>query len=522
MSHRSGVDFRRIYSPAGGVGLRPPAPVYLGRNSHFANSNPKGSATTHATLLDLAALLHRNNVSQVTAKDVENRPYGAAAGVPAGYTYLLQLVAHDLVLTAEEIGNGPAGYNHKGNLRRVQFQLETLFGGGPKVCPHIFDRDDSGWHKLRLGNFRDIQAAAPPWSGPTGELGRVVFSAQGDPNLGEGAMHDALLADPRNDDNPILAQLTVLFLKLFNHLSPPATKIVSDDNWRNAAGETVNIFRRLVLKDLLPRILMPQILQYYQGRPRWLDGERRNGSVSFEFAFAAGRIAHAMIRPVYQLNDAVRVELSDLLKADKYGRPMRQDWKIDWSLFFTDAPEAAPPRFNWASRFGLKMAFPMHMAVSALAPDLNGQTAAAGVVFRDLLRGEDMGVMRPADFAALVQGRESPLAGIGCLQNLLDPVLREAVVRQGLTALDTEGLLGPRQIDELAKAPPLLLYLMLEAQDCADGRTLGPLGSVLFAEAFRKVFQDGKRTVGYPVGPLEAKKFGAAGIQTMARLAAAL
>ena len=83
---------------------------------------------------------------------------GRIPHIPSGYTYLLQLVAHDLVQSSvpmsiiEETGSGML------NARRSGLRLDTIYGGGPMVCPLAYaldDKQDESRTRLRLGSLPD-------------------------------------------------------------------------------------------------------------------------------------------------------------------------------------------------------------------------------------------------------------------------------------------------------------------------------------------------------------------------------
>ncbi|WP_407112756.1 hypothetical protein [Bradyrhizobium sp. LMG 9283] len=53
--------------------------------------------------------------------------------IPAGYTYLLQLVAHDLVQTSFPISELENTATAVRNDRAYRLKLHTIYGGGPEV-----------------------------------------------------------------------------------------------------------------------------------------------------------------------------------------------------------------------------------------------------------------------------------------------------------------------------------------------------------------------------------------------------
>lgn len=63
--------------------------------------------------------------------------------IPSGYTYLLQLVAHDTVSTSLSIAVLEGTSTGVRNARSGALRLDTIYDGGPAVCPIAFQPDDA-------------------------------------------------------------------------------------------------------------------------------------------------------------------------------------------------------------------------------------------------------------------------------------------------------------------------------------------------------------------------------------------
>ena len=101
-----------------------------------------------------------------------DRPAQAAENprVPAGYTYLLQLTAHDLVSTTT--GFWSAGGPHPGvaNAAGAPLRLRTLYGDGPGACPFAFAPDgarDPTRSRFRLSAVGGEAAGGEPRPRPS-------------------------------------------------------------------------------------------------------------------------------------------------------------------------------------------------------------------------------------------------------------------------------------------------------------------------------------------------------------------
>ena len=80
--------------------------------------------------------------------------------IPSGYTYLLQLVAHDAVQTSVPFWAAAAHGLVSRNLRSSPLVLDTLYGGGPSVSPiayHAAGYSAADRTKLRVGRHQSTK-----------------------------------------------------------------------------------------------------------------------------------------------------------------------------------------------------------------------------------------------------------------------------------------------------------------------------------------------------------------------------
>ena len=122
-------------------------------------------------------------------------------GIPAAYTYLGQFVDHDL--TFDPISHlrealTPAQLQALVDFRTPRFDLDNLYGRGPDDQPYMYDDD-----KIYL-------LPGKPLSGKPFDPGAV--------DLPRGPNDLALIGDPRNDENRIVAQLHAIFLRFHNEV----------------------------------------------------------------------------------------------------------------------------------------------------------------------------------------------------------------------------------------------------------------------------------------------------------------
>jgi hypothetical protein len=374
--------------------------------------------------------------------------------LPAGYTYFGQLVDHDLSfdpVSSLQLRNDPAEVE---DFRTPRFDLDMLYGGGPQDMPYLYAQDRrSGGELLLVGDSR-------------AQFGGR-FAAQDLPRNAEGR---ALIGDPRNDENAILAQLHLVFLKLHNRVVGDLRDGRHAGHWSGQDGELFREAQRIVrwhyqwvvAKDFLPRVLPAGHLEglladapgQSQGRRRDRPARRRfafDGAPFMPAEFAAGayRFGHTLVRPSYQVSDrAPEVRLfatgPDPLDPTHLGgfRPLPARLVVDWSRFLELDP-AAPPQP--ARRLDTRLAGPL----TSLPPGVGPRgSAGRSLAWLNLSRGNALGLPSGQAVAAALGAPALSRAALG-----------------------------------LAGAPaPLWYYVLAEAATVGEGRRLGPVGATIVAE----------------------------------------
>ncbi|WP_415401167.1 hypothetical protein [Tateyamaria sp. SN3-11] len=492
-----------------------------GEFHHFAGGTGRTSQFSPHFLACLAKTVNRQRPIHLNTPDASGK-----RGVPAGYTYLFQLVGHDLTQTSNAPQGGADDPIWPVNLRRIGLELETVFGGGPIGCPMAYQvkgerNTRERTELLRVGEFRATGKKSHTIK--DGDFARAYYGGAPKGNHGCPVLDEALIPDVRNDDNVILAQLTVKFHKLYNRLAETALEKLPGDAAKAgniARVATVQIYRRIIRDDLLEKILHPAIYERGEAFAKLKNHGIEHGSVALEFAFGACRIAHSMVRGKYVLNDELApISLTKLLDHSSQGNPMltpiRDDWEVDWDLFFLKTDAAAPDNFNWAQRFGLELARGMLTPTAGMSPDFEGGPKAGtdGTLFRDLLRERSGALMSvndlltkidtfPGDLKGLVQAEMKKLDVQDVMKIALEGILQDGEGPQIMQA-------DPERV--LYSDPPLTLYLLCEAQVLGDeGRTIGPLGSFIIAHEMRRVFgSEGSNPIEKAAAKLEQITFNA-------------
>jgi len=290
-----------------------------------------GAAFDQADLEKLAEAMSAPAEDTPTAEtevDPEENP-----GIEAVYTYLGQFVDHDLTFDPTSSLREfltPAQLKDLVNFRTPRFDLDNLYGAGPNEQPYMYESD--GVHMLlgeaMSGNPIDKNAVQLP-RGPNGR---------------------ALIGDPRNDENRIVAQLHCAFLRFHNQVadamkgkSPTFQDVRQQVRWH---------YQWVLVNDFLPTIIAADIVRSVfpdPHSPELTIHKLKQGLelMPVEFSVAAYRFGHSMIRPEYRLNTTIErrpiFSGDDDDAADLGGfRPIPVDWAIDWQ-FFIDLEHGAVP-----------------------------------------------------------------------------------------------------------------------------------------------------------------------------------
>ena len=465
-----GSAFRNLFGPAKSEDL-------------YAEGKPDDA--TNALLRRLAFSMKRNTPQEESA-------------MPAGYTYLAQFATHDLVFNPTRVPNLFDGLTVRQDQRHQRLMLETLYGGGPGVCPHLFRRQDQFSNKERsamrlLFVFDDVKlesmrADLPESLGAYRDLPRVAFddgSARGEQLT---TLADVLLADPRNDDHLILAQMTTLFILLHNlfvgHLMDVRRRATSRDIFLLASKATTLIYRRILFEDLMPRLVHPEVLKAYMNDTNpWRLEQTTSSKMNREFSHAVFRAGHSLVRPRYKLNwepidgqeDTTIEEIIDRRSATepKGNLPHRDKWLIQWSNFFEISNDVTPQR---AAKITPEITKPF-----ADHKVFKSDSDGVGLGYIDLLRGAHSGVRSVDSLVRLMAVAKAPLA------EKMARCTWESEMKQWLTDmvdLGKENGLEVSDIDPLLKDPPLMFFVMYEASKEGGDYLFGPLASVVIAETF--------------------------------------
>jgi hypothetical protein len=381
--------------------------------------------------------------------------------IPAGFTYLGQMVDHDITLDLTSLSEklkDPLGIE---NFRTPSLDLDCLYGLGPDGSPHLYARGSSNDRK----------------HGPKFLIGKTFDSGEGVfrndlPRSPEGF---ALIGDHRNDENLLVAQTHLAFLKFHNkvcdHLA--AKGHPKDDIFSEARRIVSWHYQWIVLHDWVERLTEPGIVAKILHDGRKFYRFKKTPYMPVEFSAAAYRLGHSMVRQRYSQNRVFQ------------GRPFKEFFEFsglsgglvgDIANPVSPPPNTAFPTLpsNWIidwRRFhdlGLPMEPGVTMQASRtidpfLVEELHTLPGGGGnLAFRNLKRGVNLGLPSGQDVATAMK-----------VKNPLTP---------DEIASGSDGAVAKAQ--NLHTATPLWYYILKEAHVRHQGKLLGPVGSNIIAEVF--------------------------------------
>lgn len=258
--------------------------------------------------------------------------------VPAGYTYFGQFVDHDLTFDTTS-SLDPLNTNLPTNLRTPRLDLDCVYGSGPDDQPYMYESE--GLTKLRVGKTLD--------GGGKDDVIRI-----GDAQTGR-----AVIGDKRNDENSIVCQIQLAMIKFHNVVVDSLPGLSGRDLFLRAREEVRWTYQRILVDDYLPRIVDP--ITHAAFEQEWMrSGDNayklytpeKRGAIPIEFAGAAYRFGHSMVRQGYRLNRNTALDIfdgnNDASTSLVGFQPLPSSHVIDdWRRFFVDdATLPAGARFD--------------------------------------------------------------------------------------------------------------------------------------------------------------------------------
>lgn len=441
-----------------------PTPV---PSRQFCRLFAKGTQDSSESLVELGRLMETEQGDPNDNRD---------SIIPAGYTYLGQFIDHDITLDRTELETeGQIDPDKLQNFRSPALDLDSVYLGGPSENPELYEADGKRFKIGLTSNVAGLGIFA-------NDLPRLGAAASG-----EARPTDALIGDGRNDENLVVAQTHLAFLKFHNAL----VEANPDASFAEIRRRVVLHYQSIILTDFLPRVLDKDVLADVIANGRRFYTDDLAECMPVEFSVAAYRMGHSMVRPSYEWNRlfnsegsegiasfAQLFEFSGVSGRRRAGDPpfeglptLPSNWIVDWRRLydFSALGEAPHPQLNLARKLDTHMALDLQSLpeFQQIQPPLPAPLLSLAT--RNLLRGRLLSL--PSGQAVAEAMGITPLAS-------------EDIVRG--TSADQAQTLRQQGLDT---ATPLWFYILREAMVQGDGHHLGALGSRIVAEVLVGLIQ---------------------------------
>ena len=199
----------------------------------------------------------------------------------AGTTFVGQFIDHDVTFDTTSKLGVPTEPSSSPNSRSPSLDLDSVYGGGPIASPQLYDPTDHA--KLKVG-----------FGGLFEDLPRADDST-------------AIIGDPRNDENLMIAGLHSAFLLVHNRAvdsvraEDPSNSV--DEVFKEARRLTTWHYHWLVLHEFLPLFVGQAMVDDILANGRhFYRPQLGQAFMPVEFQGASYRFGHSMVRPSYRAN----------------------------------------------------------------------------------------------------------------------------------------------------------------------------------------------------------------------------
>jgi hypothetical protein len=379
-----------------------------------------------------------------------NRDNTENKDMTAGFTFLGQFLDHDMTFDPTSSLERQSDPESIENFRTPFLELDSVYGSGRAATPHLYDRN--------TGNLKFLIERL----GPAGSKDDLPRNSQNIP----------LIGDPRNDENVILSQLQLAFLKFHNKVVDHVMEGgIKDPN--EAFDEAQRLVRWhyqwIIVHEFLPTTVGKDVVDHVLKYGRQFYNWRNKPFIPVEFSVAAYRFGHSQVRPGYIANhgtkdtpefrapifnfdlDPDQADPDDLRGGKRASRRF-----VDWDTFFDFKNGKVKPNKRIDTKLSTRL-----FALPFRAPGLPGQAEPQrSLAQRNLLRHLTFSLPSGQDVARAM----------------------------GISPLTSSELSDLKDLG-FDHRTPLWFYILKEAELRTGGKTLGPVGGRIVTEVFIGLLQ---------------------------------
>jgi hypothetical protein len=409
-------------------------------------------------------------IKSIENPDPDNPDNANVAGKPiitAGMTFLGQFIDHDMTFDAASSLERQQDPDLVRNFRIPALELDSIYGSGPGASEHLYDQTVDG-------GATTFYVEEIPGSDKKSYDKKVRY------DIPRNAQLTALTGDPRNDENLMISQLHLGFLRFHNKV---VERVKAEDPGLNATDVFLEAqrlvrwhYQWIVVHEFLKLIIGDKRVERILEQGNRLFRPRAMPFMPVEFSVAAYRFGHSQVRPSYRANFG-----------PTGGKSQFFAFIFKDSLPDTDDPDdlrgqkRAPRRFiDQQTFFDMSTVPGRPEGPDIVKPNKKIDTKLSTVLF---------------DLVGLPGVEPQSLAQRNLLRNLVFGVPSGQSVAKviGFDPVNNDQLpLSPAELDELKtfnvagqrfeRSTPLWYYVLKEAEVRQEGKRLGYIGGLIVGE----------------------------------------
>jgi hypothetical protein len=474
---------------------------------------PDDAATVLPRLKALGRAMIENEPPQGSELEVTGN-----STIPPVYTYWGQFIDHDITLNTDS-NTGVSDITqpdlapltpsfvttHLRNGRQPALNLDSLYGDGPTFPGGPATEAANMYDGLALKLSSVADNPFIPGEHVTTDPQRDLFRDQSlvdDPNTPDVDAAVAVIGDSRNDENLIVAQLHVAFVKFHNAV------LAEVQAQPDAPTDPPQLFARvrelvtwhyqwLVVHDYLKTVTRTGVVdKVLLGGNTLFSPRNGQAYMPLEFSAAAFRFGHSMVRGFYDFNrnfgrntdggpgavapfatfEQIFAFTGSARALDGSGAAapfsgtrlttLPFNWVIEWGRF---VDKGSSHRDHFARKIDTQLAPPLHDMLNQISKNEGSFPAVirellTRLAVRNLLRGYSLAL--PTGQAVAEELGITPLTS--------------EQLQSGNTASFNKVLTDPAT--HFDTTTPLWYYVLKEAEVLAGGNSLGPVGSRIVVE----------------------------------------
>ena len=210
----------------------------------------------------------------------------------AGFTFLGQFLDHDLTFDPTSSLERQQDPEAIANFRTPLLELDNVYGSGPTASPHLYDQ---------TAEETKFYIEEIPDSATKTRDGSTKFDVPRNRQL------TALIGDPRNDENLIISQLHLAFLKFHNavidYVKAEMPELTTPRERFAEAQRLVRWhYQWIIVHEFLPKTCGQKIVDDVLDKGRKFYRWNNEPFIPVEFSVAAYRFGHSQVRPSYRAN----------------------------------------------------------------------------------------------------------------------------------------------------------------------------------------------------------------------------